>query len=241
MSKFGQRETLSPIIKAARVSHDYFMLQDLALGRGYVLVRSKSEAENKAAAEAIRRSAPFRTPSPITGGSIVRLTFNFMLTEYMSRLDERVQANYLIPKFAGPPLAHVSCQVDASGQASNFRIVSSSGDKTLDSAALNAVERSFPFAEFPFKKWAEDRVLQLNFTFSPNGRPGMSTPGLPSFGVLEMSGDVDSCPWIRDRADFPLPLTLGAPVLQYSLAGFACGRVGSENLGPRIQVRANFQ
>ncbi len=88
---------------------------------------------------------------------------------YLNAMGRRIVANLVYPEEARgrEGILVVMLLVHRTGRLEQFRVLQSTGDPALDRAALEAIQRSVPFAPFPRGIAAARAPLQLTLRISP--------------------------------------------------------------------------
>lgn len=95
------------------------------------------------------------------------------LPPYMPRVARRIKAHYSPPEILTPGLTSVRFQLSRDGKVSALQIKISSGDKTMDEAALEAVRKAAPFPPFPNGAPPE---ITIDYTFDQSLFDGGRSP-----------------------------------------------------------------
>ncbi|MCL2878047.1 MAG: TonB C-terminal domain-containing protein, partial [Acidobacteria bacterium] len=96
-------------------------------------------------------------------------TQGFPMGEYQDIVVERVRANWMIPSNLRNSFGRTAVvfYIDINGRVTDLRVESSSGNNSLDSAALSAVWSAVPFPSLP-KGFPRERVgVRLFLTYEP--------------------------------------------------------------------------
>ncbi|MEH1795662.1 MULTISPECIES: energy transducer TonB [unclassified Nostoc] len=98
------------------------------------------------------------------------------LTSYLNKLKQRVQQQWLPGMSQSNRRTVLNFTVNRSGEVNNLNIVQTSGFRVTDEVAMNAIQRSAPFAPLPtgYRK----NYIDIEFTFDIN-----------VFGELNLSRD----------------------------------------------------
>ncbi|AVH64115.1 energy transducer TonB [Nostoc sp. 'Peltigera membranacea cyanobiont' N6] len=88
------------------------------------------------------------------------------LTSYLNKLKQRVQQQWLPGMSQSNRRTVLNFTINRSGQVSNLNIVQTSGFNVTDEVALNAIQRSAPFAPLP--TGYTKNYIDIEFTFSIN-------------------------------------------------------------------------
>lgn len=85
---------------------------------------------------------------------------------YVENVDNKIRANWVSPNTSQGKYAIVLCKLTPNGELKENKILKSSGNEKLDTAAQNAVARSAPF--YPFPKNATEDYVDLLLVFGNN-------------------------------------------------------------------------
>ncbi|MEH2129235.1 MAG: TonB family protein [Nostoc sp.] len=99
------------------------------------------------------------------------------LTSYLNKLKQRVQQQWLPGMSQSNRRTVLNFTINRSGEVNNLNIVQTSGSRVTDEVAMNAIQRSAPFAPLPtgYRK----NYIDIEFTFSINvyGQLNLSRDG----------------------------------------------------------------
>jgi len=98
------------------------------------------------------------------------------ITSYLNQLQQRVKQQWLPGVSQSSRRTVLNFSVNRSGKLSNLQLAQTSGFSVTDQAALNAIERSAPFAPLP--TGYPSNHIHIQFTFDIN-----------VYGELNLSGD----------------------------------------------------
>jgi len=126
--------------------------------------------------------APAKPDQPLAGLSSVLLTgveeaeASTISPEYLAAIRKRIERHQKYPRLARERgiegTATVRFTLNRSGHLEELVLVSSSGSKTLDDAALTAIRESAPFPPFPESQRGARLRIQLPIVFQlTSGRP----------------------------------------------------------------------
>ncbi|AGY56929.1 TonB family protein [Gloeobacter kilaueensis] len=85
---------------------------------------------------------------------------------YMAALQRKVKRNWITPEAGNSRRTVLVFSVSKSGDVTNLRVARSSGSRSSDDAAIDAVQRAAPFARLPVG-YKNDRI-DIQFTFDIN-------------------------------------------------------------------------
>ena len=80
---------------------------------------------------------------------------------YMRGLQRKVRPNLVITNASDTQKVTISFNINKRGEAADLKIIKSSGNQKLDTAALAAIEKSSPFAPLP--AWYKGEGICVNF------------------------------------------------------------------------------
>ncbi|WP_375493939.1 energy transducer TonB, partial [uncultured Nostoc sp.] len=88
------------------------------------------------------------------------------ITSYLNKLKQRVQQQWLPGMSQSNRRTVLNFTINRSGEVNNLNIVQTSGFRVTDEVALNAIQRSAPFAPLPtgYRK----NYIDIEFTFDIN-------------------------------------------------------------------------
>ncbi|MEH1860452.1 MAG: TonB family protein, partial [Nostoc sp.] len=98
------------------------------------------------------------------------------ITSYLNQLQQQVKQQWLPEVSQSSRRTVLNFTINRSGQLSNLQLAQTSGFSVTDQAALNAIQRSAPFAPLPTGYTSNQ--LPIQFTFDIN-----------VYGQLNLSGD----------------------------------------------------
>lgn len=106
---------------------------------------------------------------------ILSNTMGVDFRHYTKGIVKRVRQHWykVMPQVAGPPVSKrgvvaVEFVVEKDGQVTASQIVTSSGDESLDSAALTGFTASTPFPRLPSKFGGEHIAIRFCFFYNPD-------------------------------------------------------------------------
>lgn len=89
-------------------------------------------------------------------------TFN----SYMHKMQNRIKSNWVPPKSEVSSSTVLKYQIAKDGRLLDYNVITSSGDKYFDKAAIDALKKSAPFEPLP-KEFTGDKI-EVQFTFDYN-------------------------------------------------------------------------
>lgn len=90
-------------------------------------------------------------------------------SSYMKKLQQKIKRNWNPPKGNRSTRVVMLFKVIKSGDLVKYKIIQSSGDKNMDSAAVKSLKQSAPFAPLP--KEFKGKSIDIQFTFDYNVHP----------------------------------------------------------------------
>lgn len=142
---------------------------------------SGNEQTDEVALQSVKKAAPFgRLPLKFGDGLALKYTFRFAASkapasspeekaksdEYMKKVQEKIR------HFWRSPDVPVKCQttlvftIEKSGNIKSVQVKKSSGNKTVDAAALDAIKKAAPFESLP-DVWKEGFAVEYNLAAGP--------------------------------------------------------------------------
>jgi TonB family protein len=89
-----------------------------------------------------------------------------MFAGYMRRMQMKIKTNWEPPKQESSKRVVVFYTIKKNGKLGSYKIITSSGNKELDKAAIKALKKSAPFEPLP-EGFTKDHV-DIQFTFDYN-------------------------------------------------------------------------
>ncbi len=139
---------------------------------------------DEAALCAVRKCAPFGVlPSNFGDGLALKYTFQFAANsdnnlasdgsvvkpdtnEYMNKVREKITHSWRSPDVKAKCQTTISFAVEKSGSIKTIAVKKSSGNKTVDDAALLAIKRSAPFDPLP-EAWKHGFAIEYTLSAGP--------------------------------------------------------------------------
>ena len=91
---------------------------------------------------------------------------NAMFSSYMRNMQRSIKANWNPQKSNSSKRVVLTYKIGKDGKLLKYKVLKSSGDKSMDDAAIKALKKTAPFAPLP-EEFKDDSV-DVQFTFDYN-------------------------------------------------------------------------